>query len=572
MDIFDIINNKIKEICISEFGLSSDDISLNNIVCEPPKDETHGDVACNAAMVLAKKLGKNPREIATKITEKLKENNKIEKIEIAGAGFINVRLKANALYEILDYALKNSENFGKSNLGNGKKINVEYVSANPTGPMHIGHARNSVIGDALANLLKFLNYDVTKEYYINDAGTQVGVLAKSAFLRYKQALGEEIGEIPAGLYPGEYLADIAKNFAKIHGSKFQNNESPPEELKDFCISEIMKMIKLDLILLGVSHDVFSSEKSLHENKLIEKCLKFLEEKNLLYRGILEAPKGKQPDDWEPREQLLFKATEFGDDIDRPLQKSDGNYTYFTGDIAYHYDKYMRGFNEMVIVLGADHGGYVKRLKAVVKALSGGNGNIEVLISQLVKLVEDGVEVKMSKRSGKFITLKDVIDGVGKDVLRFIMLTKKADQPIDFDLKKVLESTKDNPVFYVQYASARVSSVLRQAAELGVRVDNDANYNLLAHKQELKLIKKIAEFPKMLLSAGRSFEPHKITFYLYDLASEFHYLWSLGREENIKFIDEGNSEITKARLALITAIKNTIKTGLNILGVEAIEKM
>lgn len=572
MNIFELINNQIKDICKKQFNLEGNS-ALENCVCEPPKDESHGDMASNAAMVLAKAAGKNPREIAEIIKSVLSKNKDFTKIEIAGAGFINMSLDKSFYINVLNYALKNSNEFGKSTQGKGQKINVEYVSANPTGPMHIGHARNSCIGDALANLLSFAGYNVTKEYYINDAGAQVEVLAKSAFLRYKEALGENIGEIPPGLYPGEYLADIGKEFAKIHGNKFQNNDSYPQEIKSFTIESNMKMIKEDLALLGVNHDVFTSEKSLHEKGLIQNCLNYLQEKGLLYRGILEAPKGKVPEDWEEREQLLFKAKEFGDDTDRPLQKSDGSYTYFTGDIAYHYDKYTRGFNKMAIVLGADHGGYVKRLKAVVKALSNNNASIEVLVSQLVKLVEDGVEVKMSKRSGKFITLREVIETVGKDVLRFIMLTRKADQPIDFDLKKALESSKDNPVFYVQYAHARICSALRNAEEReNIKLSTTPDFSLLQHKQELKLIRKICEFPRIVESSAKHFEPHRITFYLYDLASEFHSLWNLGREEGLRLIDTDNLELTQTRLALINITKNVIASGLKILGVEPVEKM
>ncbi|HCR85353.1 MAG TPA: arginine--tRNA ligase [Alphaproteobacteria bacterium] len=582
MNIFEIINSQIKEICRMQFSLDNNP-ALENVVCEPPKDDSHGDIASNAAMVLAKAVGKKPMEIAEIIKGALMKSSlrggkadeaaTFTKIEIAGAGFINISLDRSFYIKVLDFAFYNSGNFGKSNLGKGQKINIEYVSANPTGPMHIGHARNSCIGDALANLLQFADYDVTKEYYINDAGTQIEVLAKSAFLRYKEALGIDIGTIPEGLYPGEYLADIGKAFAKIHGDKFKNDEQYPQEIKDFTISSNMEMIKEDLALLGVHHDVFTSEKSLHEKGLIQNCINFLQEKGLLYRGILEAPKGKAPEDWEEREQLLFKSKEFGDDTDRPLQKSDGSYTYFTGDIAYHYDKYIRGFNKMAIVLGADHGGYVKRLKAVVKALSNNNASIEVLVSQLVKLVEDGVEVKMSKRSGKFITLREVIDTVGKDVLRFIMLTRKADQTIDFDLKKALESSKDNPVFYVQYAHARICNAIKAAKEKeNITLPENPDFNMLNHRQELKLIRKICEFPRIVESSARHFEPHRITFYLYDLASEFHSLWNLGREEGVRFIDSQNIELSQSRLSLLSITKNVIALGLKILGVEPVEKM
>lgn len=572
MNIFDNINTQIKRFCESELGVSDEKL-LSNIVCEPPKNETHGDIATNVAMVLAKPLKNNPREIAAKVKEFLDSQEFVEKAEIAGPGFINLNISKSIWFEVLKNCLSNPENYGKCDLGNAEKINVEYVSANPTGPMHIGHARNAVVGDALANLLKFAGYDVVKEYYINDAGAQVEVLAKSAFLRYREALGEDIGEIPEGLYPGEYLIEVGQKLKEKYKDKLSDFEQAKDEIKNFTIDEMMAMIKQDLSLVGVEHDIFSSEKKYNEDGLIEKCLGYLEKKQLTYNGILEAPKGRQPEDWEPREQILFKSSEFGDDTDRPLKKSDGSNTYFTGDIAYHYDKYKRGFNKMVIVLGADHGGYVKRLKAAVKALSGGEANIEVLLSQLVKLVENGVELKMSKRAGTFITLKEVVEKVGKDVLRFIMLTRKSDQTIDFDLAKVLESTKDNPVFYVQYASARISSVLRSAKEkFDLEPNANENFEALTHEKEIKLIRKIAEFPRLIESAAKFYEPHRVTFYLNELASEFHSLWNLGKDEGLKMIDESDLKLTRARISLIQACKNSIKNGLKILGVEALEKM
>lgn len=571
MNIYSQYKEKTLEVCKRVFDLQDED--LRNVVAESPKDSSHGDVALNAAMVLAKKLGRKPRDIAEDLKNELENFEDTLSVEIAGPGFINVKLKDDFWYNFLTDVVKSGDEYGSNSLGVGKKINVEYVSANPTGPMHIGHARNAVLGDVIANILQKSGYDVTKEYYINDAGVQINVLCESSFLRYKQALGVDIGEIPEGLYPGEYLIPVGKKFAEIHGDKFKLDEEFPAEIRQFVIDEMMSLIREDLKALGIEHDVFSSEKALHDANSIEDSVKFLEGKDLLYRGVLEPPKGKKPDDWEAREQLLFKATDYGDDVDRPLQKSDGAYTYFASDIAYHKDKFDRGFNDMVIVLGADHGGYVKRLKAVVKAMSGGEAEIQAILSQLVKLMENGEPVKMSKRSGNFITLREVLDEVGKDVLRFIMLTRKSDAGLDFDLKKVLEATKDNPVFYVQYANARISSVFRQLNEKNISLDNEAlKLDLLSHKAEIEIIKKISEFPRVVEASAIYFEPHRVNFYLYELAAMFHQLWNLGREENLKFIDEDNLELTKARLYLINACQITIASGLKVLGVEPVDKM
>jgi arginyl-tRNA synthetase len=571
MDIFQKYREQIVIICGIIFP-SLEEKSFSAITAEPPKDTTHGDIASNAAMVLAKPLGKNPRVVAEEILEELKKNKNIESAEIAGAGFINIKLKNSEWFNVVGEILNNPENFAKNNIGLGEKINVEYVSANPTGPMHIGHARNAVIGDVLARILAANGYNVTKEYYINDAGAQVNVLAESTLLRYKEALGQHIGDIPQGLYPGEYLIDVAQKLKAIYGDSLLSDKDALPKIKKFAITEMMLMIKNDLAMLGVSHDVFTSEAELHKNKALEKSVEYLNSLGLVYRGILEPPKGKTPDDWEAREQLLFKATEFGDDVDRPLQKSDGSYTYFSGDIAYHLDKYNRGFNKMVIALGADHGGYVKRLKAVVKALSGGKANIDVILSQLVNLVEDGAPVKMSKRAGNFVTMNDVITRVGAGVVRFIMLTRKADATIDFDLKKVLETTKENPVFYVQYAHARICSALRSADEQKISLDKNADISVLSHPKELALIKKLAEYPRVLRSAANTMEPHKIPIYLYDLSAEFHQLWNLGKEEGLKFIDISNPVATKARLKLLLATKSVLKMGLDLVGVDAMERM
>ncbi len=586
MDIFQTYKEKIEIICKKLFAdkLPSDlnSISVTEgialakfpypVTAEPPKDITHGDIASNAAMVLAKPLGQNPRKIAEEIIYELKKDPTIDMAELAGPGFINIRLKNPVWYEVINNVLNHPKEFGLSNAGKGEKVNLEYVSANPTGPMHIGHARNAVIGDVLANIMVANGYDVTREYYINDAGAQVNVLAESAFLRYKEVLGVDIGEIPKGLYPGEYLIDIAKKFAEKYGDKFLNDKTFPAELKAFAIAENMEMIKEDLAALGVKHNIFSSEAELHKQNGIQKSIEFLNAQGLVYRGILEPPKGKTPEDWEAREQLLFRSTQFGDDVDRPLQKSDDTYTYFAGDIAYHWDKISRGYNNMVITLGADHGGYVKRLNAIVKALSDSKASINVILSQLVNLVEDGQPVKMSKRAGNFVTMRDVIDRVGAGVVRFIMLTRKADATIDFDLKKVLETSKENPVFYVQYAHARINSVIRTAEEQGFTSDNSADISILKHPAEMELIKKIAEYPRIVRSAAIHMEPHRVPFYLHDLASTFHQLWSVGKDEDLRFINSSDPVATKARLNLIKACKTVISSGLNLLGVQAVEKM
>ena len=570
MDIFAQYRTKIVSACTVLFP-DADMKLFEPITAEPPKDRTHGDIATNAAMVLAKPLGQNPRAIAEQIVNSIKNEPLVASAEIAGPGFINIKLKNEAWFEVVNNVLEN-DNFGKNKLGKGEKINIEYVSANPTGPMHIGHARNAVLGDVLANIMAANGYDVTREYYINDAGAQVNVLAQSLQLRYREALGENIGEIPAGLYPGEYLIDAAQKLKAIQGDALLKDRDALPKIKKFAINEMLTMIKNDLASLGVHQEVFTSEAELHLKNAVPNAIEHLNKLGLVYRGVLEPPKGKTPEDWEPREQLLFKSTQFGDDVDRPLQKSDGTYTYFSGDIAYHKDKIDRGFNRMAITLGADHGGYVKRLSSIVKALSSNQAEITVILSQLVNLMEDGQPVKMSKRAGTFVTMREVIDKVGAGVVRFIMLTRKADAVIDFDLKKVLETTRENPVFYVQYASARIHSALRSAKEQGFESTLLDDVSALTHPAELALIKKIAEYPRIVRQAAVHMEPHRVPFYLYDLASEFHQLWNIGVDENIKFIDPTNPVATKARLNLIKACKTVLAAGLNLLGVQAVEKM
>lgn len=469
---------------------------------------------------------------------------------------------------------------GNSDIGTGQTVNVEYVSANPTGPMHVGHGRGAVVGDALALLLAKAGYKVTKEYYINDAGAQVDVLARSAYLRYREAFGETI-EIPEGLYPGDYLVPVGEKLKETFGDKWLNAEEGDylEEIKAFSINAMMDLIREDLAVLGVTHDVFSSEKELVENGGVDKAITYLEERGLIYTGVLEPPKGKKPEDWEPRPQLLFKASEFGDDVDRPLKKSDGSGTYFASDIAYHFDKFQRGSDQLIDVMGADHGGYVKRMKAAVKAMSEGKAELDIKLAQMVNLMDNGEPVKMSKRAGTFITLREVIDKVGKDVVRFIMLTRKNDAQLEFDFTKVTEQSKDNPVFYVQYAHARCHSVFRKADEEFTDLDRTetalakADLSLLNDESELTLMRLMAEWPRLIEAAAESHEPHRITYYLYDLASEFHSLWNKGTGDvSLRFLHADNLELTKARLALLKAVSLVIASGLLVLGVEPREEL
>ncbi|MDA5193314.1 arginine--tRNA ligase [Govanella unica] len=548
---------------------------------EPPRDPSHGDLATNVAMVLAKPAGSNPRAIADKLAGLLRAEPDVTAVDVAGPGFINIRLRDDFIRARVPEILREGTDYGNSALGSGQKFNVEYVSANPTGPMHVGHCRGAVFGDALATLLVKAGYDVTREYYINDAGGQVDVLARSAFLRYREALGEDIGEIPQGFYPGDYLKDVGLALVAVFGRTIRAMDEAEwlPIVREFAIEAMMKMIRDDLLALGIKHDVFFSERSLHTDGRVQDALDALKAKGLIYTGVLEPPKGKTPEDWEPRPQTLFKATEFGDDVDRPVQKSDGSWTYFAGDMAYHYDKIQRGFSHMIDVFGADHGGYVKRMQAVVKALSGGEADLDVKIIQLVKLWKNGEPFKMSKRSGSFVTLRDVVDEVGKGVVRFIMLTRKNDAPLDFDFAKVTEQSRDNPVFYVQYAHARVMSVMRKAAEALPGVDLSdaalagADLGRLIDGSEIALVKMLAYWPKLIESAAVAHEPHRVAFYLYDLASEFHGLWNKGNEDpSLRFLIDGDKDVTLARLALIRAVAVTVASGLAVLGVEPLDEM
>jgi arginyl-tRNA synthetase len=585
MSIFSLFEQKIKKsIEAIDLELKSD-LKLDKLSVELPRDPSHGDLATNAAMVLAKQVGINPRQLADIIVAELVKDDDVASAVVAGPGFINIVAKPEFWFGQLAIILKEQSNFGRSTMGNGQKVNVEYVSANPTGPMHVGHCRGAVVGDALANLLDFAGYDVTREYYVNDAGGQIEVLARSVFLRYREALGEEIGKIPEGLYPGDYLKPIGQDLAEIYSDKLlkMSDDEWLPIVKPAAIEAMMDLIRADLDALDVRHDVFFSERSLHKvtnNKSkIDEAIEDLREKGFVYLGTLPPPKGQKSEDWEDREQLLFRSTDVGDGIDRPLVKPDGSYTYFAADVAYFLDKYQRGFDEMIFVLGADHGGYVKRLQAVANAVSGGKSKLTVRLCQMVKLFRDGKPLKMSKRSGEFITLRKAVDEVGSDAVRFMMLYRKNDMPLDFDFSKVVEQSKDNPVFYVQYAHARCCSVFRQAAREVAEIDTSfmslgsVDLSLLSDETEIELIKKLSEYPKIIEAAAVTHEPHRIAFYLFELASGLHAHWNRGKDRSeLRFINPKLRELTLARLALVSSIRSVLASGLAVIGAEAPEEM
>ncbi len=552
-------------------------LDLAAVAVEPPRDAAHGDMATNAAMVLAKPAGKAPRAIAEGLAARLLGDPRIASVEVAGPGFLNFRLQTPVWQEVLKSALVAGSAFGRAEIGAGQKVNVEFVSANPTGPMHVGHVRGAVFGDALARLLDFAGYDVTREYYINDGGAQVDVLARSAYERYREAHGLE-PEIREGLYPGDYLIPVGAAMKDKWGDSLlgKGEEVWLSDVRDFATAMMMEMIREDLAALGVQMDVYSSEKALYGTGKIEAAINTLRDMGLIYEGTLEPPKGKLPEDWEAREQTLFRSTEHGDDVDRPVMKSDGSWTYFAPDIAYHFDKVQRGFDQLIDIFGADHGGYVKRMKAVVSALSGGKVPLDIKLIQLVKLWKNGEPFKMSKRAGTFVTLRDVVEQVGADVTRFVMLTRKNDAALDFDFDKVMEQSKDNPVFYVQYANARINSVLRKAREAGVEVDDAhlaaADLSQLDHAAELHLAKKIAEWPRLVEIAARGNEPHRVAFYLYEIASDLHGLWNRGNDEpGLRFVQDDKAT-TQAKIALARATGVVISAGLAILGVTPVEEM
>ena len=562
---------------LAETGVLPAGLDLSNVTVEPPRDPSHGDMATNAAMVLAKPAGLKPRDIAEALAAKLALDPRVTSAEVAGPGFLNMRLDPAIWADVQRAALAQGADFGRASLGRGIKVNVEFVSANPTGPMHVGHTRGAVFGDALAALLDFAGYDVTREYYINDGGAQVDVLARSAFERYREALGQE-PELREGLYPGDYLIPVGEALKEKYGDSLldQPEEVWIADVRLFAIDAMMEMIRGDLASLNVTMDVFSSEKALYGTGKIEAALQTLKDQGLIYEGVLEAPKGKLPEDWEEREQTLFRSTEFGDDVDRPVQKSDGAWTYFAPDIAYHYDKIERGFDQLIDVFGADHGGYVKRMKAAVSALSNKRVPLDIKLIQLVKLFKNGEPFKMSKRAGTFVTLRDVVEQAGADVTRFHMLTRKNDAPLDFDFAKVLEQSKDNPVFYVQYAHARVCSVMRKAEEAGIDVSDAAlsaaNLEGNLHEAELKLARQIAEWPRLVEIAARANEPHRIAFFLYEIASDLHSLWNRGNDDvSLRFLQD-DAATSQAKIGLVRAATVVISAGLAILGVKPAEEM
>lgn len=580
---------RVHAVCIAlaNDGLLPAGLDLSRIVVEPPRDASHGDMATNAAMVLAKDAKAKPRDLADRIATKLRDDALIEKVDIAGPGFINLTLKPQVWSDALRTVLREGDGYGRSAVGAGEKVNVEYVSANPTGPMHVGHCRGAVFGDALASLLSFAGYDVTREYYINDAGAQVDVLARSAFLRYREALGEAIGEIPEGLYPGDYLKPVGQALAAEHGDKLL--KQPEAEwlpvVRAKAIAMMMEMIRGDLAALNIAQDVFFSERSLIAGGAdrVAATIDFLRAKGDVYEGRLPPPKGAPVEDYEDREQTLFRATAYGDDVDRPLKKSDGGYTYFASDIAYHKTKFDRGFLNMVDVWGADHGGYIKRVQAAIKAVTAGKAALDVKIVQLVKLLRNGEPVKMSKRSGDFVTLREVVDEVGSDAVRFMMLFRKNDAVLDFDLAKVIEQSKDNPVFYVQYGHARGFSIFRNAREAFPDLPEDAAKRAaflesaaverLTDSSEQSLLRQLALYPRIVEAAATAHEPHRIAFYLYDLASEFHALWTRGRDlPHLRFIINNDAVITRARLALVQGVVSVLASGLAVLGVHAPTEM
>ena len=561
-------------------GALPEGLAWDNVAVEPPKDPAHGDLATNAAMVLAKPAKVKPRDLAEKLAEKLAAGASVVSAEVAGPGFLNFRMAPGLWARAAKAALEAGDGFGACDLGRGRTVNVEYVSANPTGPLHVGHTRGAVFGDALASLLAFAGWKVTREYYVNDGGAQVDVLARSAYLRYREAHGETI-EIPDGLYPGDYLVPVGQAMKAAFGDRFLTaaEEEWLPEIRQFATERMMELIREDLAALGVTMDVFFSEKALYGTGKIEAAIEDLRAKGLIYEGVLEPPKGKLLEDWEPREQTLFRSTAHGDDVDRPVKKSSGDWTYFAPDIAYHFDKVGRGFDLLIDVFGADHGGYVKRMKAAVSALSGGATPLDIKLTQLVKLFKNGEPFKMLKRAGSFVTLRDVLDQVGPDVTRFVMLTRKNDAPLDFDFDKALEQSKDNPLFYVQYAHARIASTLREAGkEFGAEAVSDAalaaaDLSALDHPGQTTLLKKIAEWPRQVEAAAQAHEPHRIAFALYDVASALHAHYHEGKgEPSLRFHVKGDASASAPRLAMIRAVGATIAAGLKILGVTPLEEM
>jgi arginyl-tRNA synthetase len=583
MNLFTMVRDDIKAAIavLQGDGSLPNDLDLAKVTAEPPRDPSHGDVATNAAMVLGKQAGVAPVLLARLLVERMRRLPAVRDAEVAGPGFLNLRLSDSFWGERLRDLLRAGTAYGDSEAGKGVRVNVEYVSANPTGPMHVGHGRGAVVGDALASLLIKAGFTVCREYYVNDAGAQVDQLARSVHLRYRQALGETDLAIPEGLYPGDYLVEVGRAIADRDGDRWVEPDDQVwlPTFRSEAVAAMLALIRQDLAALGVRHDIFTSERALVESGGVEAAIESLAQKGLIYRGQLEPPKGKPPEDWEPRPQLLFRATRFGDDVDRPLQKSDGSWTYFATDIAYHFDKFRRGYAQMINIWGADHGGYIKRLKAAVTAVTDGAGTLDVQICQMVNLLKDGEPFKMSKRAGTFVTLRDLIDEVGQPVVRFLMLTRKNDAPLDFDLARALEQSRDNPVFYVQYAHARAFSVLRHAATLFPSADLSshalalASLSLLTDPAELALIKRMAGWPRLIETAAIAHEPHRVAFYLYDVAASFHGLWNKGKDDtSLRFLLPDDAPRSMARLALVRGVALLLASGLAVFGVEPMEEM
>ena len=580
MDVFALFSARVASAMQTLFPEAGADL-LARIVVEPPRDAAHGDLSTNAAMVVAKPLGKNPREVATALVEHFKGDSDVTSVEIAGPGFINFRIANPVWHEVLRSIGTQGADYGRSTLGGGEAVNIEYVSANPTGPMHVGHTRGAVFGDTLAALMAYTGYNVTREYYINDAGSQIDTLARSSFLRYREALGEAI-EIPPGFYPGDYLIPVGQALKNEFGDTLLS--MPEAEMtalvKDRVLAAMLALIQSDLATLNIHHDVFFSERTLHgQGGDIDTTLAWLREKGMVYEGRLEPPKGKTPDEWEDREQTLFRATDFGDDVDRPLVKSDGSYTYFAADIAYHRNKYLRGFKHMINVLGADHSGYVKRLQAATKAVSLNEADMDVRICQLVRLLKNGEPFKMSKRSGDLVTLVDVVEEVGADATRFMLMYRRNDAAMDFDFALVKEQTKDNTVFYVQYAHARAYSIFKTAArdlpdlDVSPQALATADVSLLQTPAELDLVRVLAAWPRTVTAAAIAHEPHRVAFYVHELAAAFHGFWAKGKDDpSLRFVNAEDPKLTLARLALVDAVRQVIVNGLGILGVSAPEEL
>ena len=576
------IYSHIKEIISNSasISLNLDRKTLDEIdfSVEKPNEEKNGEISSNISLIIQKLVGENPIDIANKIVLELKKCSEFIKVDVAKPGFINLWLDSSMWQNYLKNSLE-LDDLIDCNIGNGRTVNVEYVSANPTGPLHIGHCRGAVFGDVLSNLLQKTGHQVTKEYYINDAGSQIKNLTNSVFIRYQELIGKKFSEYPDDFYPGDYLVPVAQHFASTYNSKLleMNDEERFLLIKPFTINFMMNLIKEDLAAISIHQDIFISEQDLVSNGKIDEAIKALKKSNLIYEGVLESPKGKKPDDWEPRPQMLFKSTKYGDEVDRPLQKSNKEWTYFANDIAYHFDKYQRGSKHLVDILGADHGGYVKRMTAAVAALSDNKASFTAKLCQMVKLTRNGKQIKMSKRSGEFITLREVIEEVGSDSIRFMMLYRKNEAPLEFDFTKVTEQSKDNPVFYVQYAHARISSVISKLNEnnfshMPSNFEN-IDFTLIDNKHELDLVKKIADWNKTIESATNLHEPHRIAYYLYELSSVFHSLWSQGKiDPNLKFIIPNNETLTFARIGLLTLTQRTIKSGLDLLGVSSPHEM